>query len=337
MRNIVTFDEYNEIEFKPSTLIKEYIRLVKEDIGKFFLEGECLRHSSCPGCLGSKISSSFVKFGMHYVECAKCGTLWISPRPDEEALRHYYSESEAREFWRDKLSLMTKGKRKEKIVKPRYQWIIDSTLEYHPSATHILDVNTNQDIVIGEISSVDHFKRKTILDPFISVDDSHFSELDIIRNSLYEVDIMDDVDVITLFEVADRTSNVEELFRKVHRMLKKGGLCFMTDILGSGFDLQVLWDKAGNLFPPDRLNAFSVNGLNYLFERHGFKCQEFSTPGVLDVEIVKVALSEKPDLSLPRFLNYLVQNSKEQVRKSFSEFLQSNLLSSYGRIMLQKL
>jgi len=337
MKSIVTFDEFNEFDLKPSSLIKNYTKLVEKDVDIFILKDNRLRHNLCPGCLGKEISSTFTKFGLHYVECAMCRTLRISPRPNDAVLHRYYMESTARKFWREELSQMTKGKRKEKIVKPRYEWILDSTREYLPDASHILDVNTAQSIVVDEIASIEIFNRKTVLDPFIALDSSQIPGIDVVYDPVYDSKFNDEVDVVTLFEVADRTSDVEVLFHRVHQMLKKDGLCFMTAILISGFDLQVLWDKAENLFPPDRLNVFSVEGLNVLFERHGFRCLEFSTPGILDVEITAAALKEKPDLNLPRFIRYLIQNRKHEARRAFQEFLQSNLLSSYARILLQKL
>ena len=336
MRNIVTFDEYSEKDLKPSKLLGDYVRLVEEDVTTFFLEKECLRYYPCPGCLGESISSSFTKFGLNYVECERCYTLRISPRPGDAVLRKYYLESPARAFWRNKLSRVTKGKRKEKIVKPRYEWIVDSTFEYCPDAKHILDINTNQEIVLDEISSAEMFRLKTIVDPLIPVDEVLFPKLDVIPTPFINVDLAEEVDVITLFEVLDHTSDVEALLLKVNGMLKKDGLCFLTTILSSGFDLQILWDKAQNLFPPDRLNVFSVEGLEILFRRHGFKCIEFSTPGVLDVEFVAKAIDQDSLANIPKFFRYLIENRDSSVRRHFQEFLEASLLSSYGRILLQK-
>jgi len=337
MRNIVTFDEYSEKDLKPSKLIDDYVRLVEEDVATFFLERECLRYFPCPGCMEKSISSSFMKFGLNYVECARCHTLRVSPRPDDTALRRYYQESSARAFWRDKLSQVTKGKRQEKIVRPRYEWVVDSTFEYCPDARHILDINTNQEIVLDEISSAGLFNRKTIVDPLIPVDKTLFPKLDVILAPFSDVDLAEEVDVIGLFEVLDHTSDVEGLFQKVYGMLKKGDLCFLTSILCSGFDIQILWDKAQNLFPPDRLNVFSVEGLEALFLRHGFKCLEFSTPGVLDVEIVANAIEAGLSRDTPKFVKYIIESRDSSIKRDFQRFLEASLLSSYGRVLLQKM
>ena len=110
----------------------------------------------------------------------------------------------------------------------------------------------------------------------------------------------------------------------------------IINILISGFDLQTLWEDSENLYPPDRLNVFSVAGLKKLFERHGFECLEFSTPGILDVEIVAKALRKKPKCELPRFIKYILQSKNDNIKRAFQEFLQANLLSSYSRILVRK-
>ena len=143
------------------------------------------------------------------------------------------------------------------------------------------------------------------------------------------------MDVISLFEVIDHTSDVRDLFETIDKVLRPGGLCFLTAILSSGFDVQVLWEHADNIYPPDRLNVLSVKGFKLLVEKYGFECVEFSTPGILDLEIVRNALKTNEDLSISRFVREIIEGH-ESVQRSFQEFLQQNLLSSYGRILLRK-
>jgi hypothetical protein len=337
MKKIVIFDEYNEIDFKPSDLLHQYIQLTEKDVPNFLTKNSSLKDCTCPGCYTGEVKSSFPKFGMHYVECANCKTLYVSPRPDDKALEYYYGHSTARKFWREQLSKQTKRKRKEKIIKPRFEWILGSTEEYLPDAIHILDINTDQYGYIEELVETQLFKKKTLLNSFLILEDLKLdSRIHTVVSSLEEKSLDGEVDVVTLFEVADRTANVDALFGKIYRMLRENGLCFMTDILISGFDLQTLWDKAENIFPPDRLNVFSVEGLKCLFQRHHFECLEFSTPGILDVEIVEKAIEHNPEIKLPRFAEYLLRSRNEETRRSFQEFLQKNLLSSYGRILLRK-
>jgi hypothetical protein len=338
VKNIVLFDEFNEIDFKPSDLLHEYIRLTEADASHFFAEKADLRPCVCPGCHAGEIRSSFPRFGMRYVECNRCGTLYISPRPDDQAMEDYYHNSSARRFWREELSRMTGKKRREKIIKPRFEWILDSATEYIPDAVHIVDINTDQYGYIDALIENRTFAKKTLLNPYLPLDNLRLNDtINVVNIPLEEKALDNEVNAVTIFEVADRTSDVDRFFKNIYHMLKKHGLCFLTGILISGFDLQTLWEKAENIFPPDRMNVFSVEGLKALFKRHDFECLEFSTPGILDVEIVEKAIEGGAEISIPRFMEYLLKNRSKETKQSFQEFLQQNLLSSYGRILLRKI
>lgn len=334
MKNIVVFDEYNERDLKPSTLLQQYIDLTRECVGEL-VKKEKLKVAACPGCHSLNAASEFGKFGLTYKECADCHSLYIAARPDDAALNKYYRQAKASVFWREQLSKKTNQKRKEKIIKPRFQWILDSTQEYLPKARSFADINTSQYGYIEEIGKASEFEAKTLIDPFVKLEGPS-AKINVIETPWWSLKTEAAYDVISLFEVADRTSDVDGLFSSVRRLLKPGGLCFMTAILASGFDLQVLWKDAQNLFPPDRLNVLSTEGMPILWERHGFECLELSTPGILDVEIVAKAVREDPNLPVPRFVRYLLNARDAETQIAFQEFLQASQMSSYGRILLRK-
>ena len=337
MKNIVVFDEYNEVDLKPSNLLHRYIELTKDDVTHLLLKGQALKDCVCPACQSPEAAPQFLKFALSYKECSRCRSLYVAPRPDDRLLNRFYLEAKSRIFWRDELSKSTNSKRKEKIIKPRMQWIVESTQEYLPAAEHIVDINTNQYGYTEELAGASLFRQKTLVNPFLDLSKIRLNpSIKIIDVPWWNVSLEENVDVISLFEITDRTSDLEALFSKVKSMLRKDGLCFITAILVSGFDLQTLWEKAENLYPPDRLNVLSIEGWQALFARHGFECLELSTPGILDVEIVAKALKEDPALKLPKFVEYILQHRSEDIRKAFQEFLQSSLLSSYGRILIRK-
>ena len=336
MKKIVISDEYNEIDLRPFDLFKRYIQLTEKDVDVYFPK-HALKDSPCPGCRGKNGKASFAKLGMQYVECPDCSTLYVSPRPDDAALNGYYAKSAARDYWRDELSKKTNRKRQDKIIMPRFDWILDSTQENLPEAEHIVDVNTEQYGYIDELLDNAFFTRKTLLNPRIRLDDAALSgRINILNASLDPAPLKNGADVVSIFEVADNAGDVDALFAALRAMLKKNGLCFMTDILIYGFDLQNLWDKAENIFPPDRLNVFTVEGLRALFKRHDFECLEFSTPGILDVELVETAVRHNPEIKLSRPMEYMLRSRGAESKTLFQEFLQENLLSSYARIVLRK-
>ncbi len=336
MKNIVVSDEYRPTDLKPVGLIKEYAQLTKTDVVKFFLGSKKLANASCPACLSKEHTVAFERFGLNYRECSSCFTLFVSPRPDDAAIKDYYSNSRSRMFWFDKLTKATDVKRKEKIIKPRMNWLEESTREYLPQAKVWADIGTGQYGYLEAMKASKIFQTKILIDPFIKLD-QNFSKgnLQVVEENWFDYSVKGQADVVSIFEVLDRTADVSGLVAKIHQVLKKGGLCFLTGILSSGFDIQAIWDQAENIFPPDRLNIFSLRGLRALFEKNGFECLELSTPGILDVDIVLKVFKDNPKVSLPRFAREII-TADEEVRLRFQQFLQENQLSSYGRILIRK-
>lgn len=330
MKHILFFDEYNSTDIKPLGLLSRYFELTQKNIFEFLVQDKILKNIPCPACKKQNESIAFKKLGLTYVHCTHCYSLYISPRPDDKVLENYYLNSEARIFWREELSQKTAQRRTEKIIHPRLQWILESIEEYYPRASHFMDINTSQYAYVEELEKTS-FSHKTLVHPFLPL--PHVTPLNIIPTPWWEISFKEEADIISLFEVCDHTSDIDLLFSKIHQMLKPNGLCFLTTIL-LGFDIYTLWEHAPNVYPPDRLNIFSVEGFKCLFERQGFECLEFSTPGIFDIDNVREAMNHS--IPVPPFIEYLIKNKNDGIKKSFQEFLQTNLLSSYGRIVLRK-
>lgn len=337
MRNIILLDEFHQTDFNPSPLLQEYLKKTQEDVETFFLKGKKLDTIACPACASEQRNTTFIRFNMTYVECQDCESLYILERPSDETLLDYYRYSSAEQFWRNELSKVTSAKRKSKIIYPRCQWVQDSVQEYMPHAQTIADLYTNQRGYLEPLSQLPTFSEKYLIHPFVETSEIEtYPGFHIISESLNTAQLPKPLDTVLAFEVINRVSNVQAFLNKVHGLMNEGGLCFLTTILASGFDLQILGEKATNLFPPDWLNVFSVEGLKQLFETHGFEFIEFSTPGILDLEQIVNAVKHNPNLELPKFLKYWLNRRETPTKQAFQEFLQANLLSSYGRVLLRK-
>ncbi len=332
MKNIVLNDEYRQGDLKPAVLLDEYIALLHKDMLSLVNQNS-LRQTSCPACLAKSSAPSFERFGLSYHTCLPCGSLYVNPRPSDSQIGLFIKESTAKNFWRTQLSEASQNKRKDKIIKPRLEWVNDSIAEHLSNAKHWIDVHTSQQRYI-EAMAQSAIAHKTVVYPYGSF--AIPSSIKVIVQPWWNMPAGVKADVLTLFEVMDHASDVDALFKVIKQTLTPGGLCFMTTILGSGFDVKELGSNAANIYPPDRLNALSVKGIQTLMNRHGFECLEFSTPGVLDVDIVAQALQKNPAIPVSAFVRSLILESDDETKRAFGEFLQANLLSSYGRILFRK-
>ena len=336
MRNIVVSDEYHQSDLKPSELLKQYVQMLSSDVFRFLVDGQKLTETSCPACASASSQKMFERYRLTYRQCQACGTLYISPRPADERINHFYANASCCRFWREQLSEAARLKRSEKIIKPRLEWVLDSTAEYCPCAKHWADIHTGQLRYAQAMEQAPAFSQKTLVNPYFNFKTAGPSTA-VVPQPWWAAKLSEPADVVTLFEVIDQASGPGDLLTAVRGMLGGGGLCFMTCILSSGFDVKELGQHAQNIYPPDRLNVFSVKGIKTLIERHGFECLEFSTPGILDVEIVARALRDNPQIPVSVFVRDLVLNQGEDLKRAFQEFLQANLLSSYGRILIRKI
>lgn len=321
MRNVVIFDEYHEGDIRPAAALERYIELVGSDV-RSMMAAAALRDVNCPGCESGSRTPAFSRFDCEYSECDDCGSLYMTPRPDDAAIRAFYVDSSARRFWRDELATPVSHARVDKVLKPRTAWVADSAAEHIKGDAHLAELRAIDGAFIRELSATGAVDSARIVEPWFE----HAAG----------AAAGGDINAVALFEAVDRASDVDALLGSARKMLKPGGICLLTSILASGFDVQVLWNRAANIFPPDRLNVLTVEGMRALVERHGFEIIEFSTPGVLDVDIVQRVTAESPDAPIPRLVRYLLYRRAPELRGNLQEFLQANLLSSFGRVLMRR-
>ncbi|MBI3332868.1 MAG: hypothetical protein HYZ93_02120 [Candidatus Omnitrophica bacterium] len=145
----------------------------------------------------------------------------------------------------------------------------------------------------------------------------------------------DPVHAAVLLESLDHSEDPKGLLEAVRGRLCKGGLLFVTALVASGFDICVLGLRNLYLVPPDRANCFTLQGLSQFLAQQGFALLEVSTPGVLDLEIVRAHWRQDSTLPLSDFERRIV-TSDEAARRSFQSFLQQQRMSSFARIVARR-
>jgi hypothetical protein len=143
------------------------------------------------------------------------------------------------------------------------------------------------------------------------------------------------VQAAVLLESLDRVSDPAGLLRGVAGWLEEGGLLFVTALVSSGFDISVLGLRNLYMYPPDRTNCFSLRGLTRLLSQEGLTLVEVSTPGVLDVEIVRAHLQRDPALPLSAFERQLV-DADDEAQAAIQAFLQQWGFSSFTRLIAKR-
>ena len=316
-----------EFEIRPKELFDEYLKLCDEDVGIYFPEGRRAR-IACPACCQTKTKCSFKKMGFNYEQCADCKTLYMSPRPPLNEFEHFYSTSSSARFWADKFFPRVVEKRREKIIKPNVDKIRSICHAKNIKVKTILDVGA------GYGSFLEEWKKKEPRTHLIAIEPSpgpsgvcRSKGIQVIPHIIEKVkDLNGKADLVVCFEVIEHAHDPFAFLKKIKQLVAPGGLAVITGLTVDGFDIQVLWDKSKNVFPPHHINFLSVNGFNQIFNRVGFSGVEVTTPGKLDIDIVlnNHNLLKKES----RFIETLLSRDEDAL-SDFQKFLSKHQLSSH--------
>ena len=330
MRSVIALDEIGNFESGPDTLFEEYVSLLIRDMPVYFPADTLSPRNRCPACSRSADGGAFTKLGFDYQVCSNCRTFFASSVPNPSALERFKEEAPSSLFFSRRYLEFVNAKSEEKIKK-KIEWILDAAVENNLKELRILDLGTKYrsflELMEGE-SLVDDLRSYS---SFIKLRD------DFISATLLEQIPKESFSVVTGFDFIESVFDFEATMNQIHRILTRDGLFFFTTRCSSGFDVKVLGKESKSILPPNRINVFSVEGLTSFFTGgNRFEMIELSTPGFLDLEIVRNELAKNRSLDLPDFFRYLLEKRDQNTHKAFTFFLQRNLLSSYARGFVKK-
>lgn len=330
MKRVVFLNDLKESDIRPENIYNKYKQLLSKDIQNYFSDTSQLIKIDCPGCSNKNSKTLFNKMGFYYCACDKCGSLFVSPRPTDDALRSFYKNSSAGIFLRKTFLGDTLESRSKKVLSYRIQWIMGLIEEYLPDAKVFLDYGTKYPLLLTQLNNIGIFKSiVSVLPECYEQENLLPKNIEIIKQGGIP---KDSADIFAAFEVIEKAFNPAKLFSDGYDACKDGGLYIMTSTTSSGFEYQVLGQYSPNIIPLDRLNLLSLEALKNQIEKAGFKIVEISTPGRLDVEMVKKAYEKNPDIPLDTFWKYIFRNRDENALHSLQEYLQQFWLSSHVRI-----
>ena len=338
MKTVVFDSDVIEQEVKPREKLVRFREMLEGEVRDKISNGADLKACPCPACHSEQSRPAFDKFRLTYLRCRSCSTLYVSPRPSDKVLIDFYRHSDAWTFWREHILPETRDTRRNKIFYPRARWLLDVCDEYRPEAVRGAIAGYHSDLLIDELFKLEPgLFHLMVVNPIADLEFSAKEQkrVTIVQADSYEIQGDESLDIILAFDLLDRCADIDFFLDSAYKSLKPGGLLVAGTIL-TGFDVLVLWDRSENIYPPDRLNLFSTEGLTHMTRRYGFEMLELSTPGRFDVESVQRAVRSFPESQWPRFTRYLCENRDHEALREFQEFLQKFRLSSFGRMVLRK-
>lgn len=159
--------------------------------------------------------------------------------------------------------------------------------------------------------------------------------LKVLESTLEDVDPEERFDLLTAFELFEHLHDPLPFVEKVCSLLSPGGYFFLTTLNGLGFDIQLLWERARNIYAPHHLNFFNPHSMEVLLVRNGFEIVEISTPGQLDWDIIEGAYRHE-GLDPGRFFKTVAKYGTDEAKRELQQWIQANNFSSHMRVIAKK-
>ena len=322
-----------EIEIRPKQIFNEYLRLAKKDTVRYFSNVKRNR-INCPACnyIGDH---SFKKDGFDYCQCNKCQTLYVSPRPEEDAFLDYYTNSESSIYWATTFYKETEDARREKIWKPKAKIITDALEKQNMIDCQIIDIGGGYGLFAEEI--------KKISSQFVMVIEPTPHLAEICRDKGFEViekflesvsvnDVPEGPKCFVSFELFEHLHSPKLFLQNLNNLMQPNDLFIFTTLSGTGLDIQALWEKSPSVSPPHHLNFFNPNSVKILLEETEYQCVNVNTPGKLDIDIL---VNNKEHVK-NRFWNTFIETSDETQKQIWQEFIAKSGWSSHMMVVCKK-
>jgi len=325
-----------EHEIRPKELLEKYIELGLQDAKKYF-SNAVRREMPCVACGSQSTVFDFEKYNFAYDLCNDCGTLYQTPRPSIDAFELFYRYSKSSRFWSEIFFPAVAEKRRKKIFKPRAKRLTSICKQKDLEVTKMIDVGAGYGIFLDEWRKINPDSEAVAVEPMSSLaNECRKKGFFVVEEIAEQVsDLNGFADLVVCFEVLEHVFDPLDFVRVLKKMTRPGGYVFISTLCIDGFDLQILWEKSSQISPPHHINFLSLNGFKSLFERAGLTNIQLTTPGQLDVDIVRNNLNYISENSTCyKFLNKILND--KIIANKFQKYLAENQLSSHVWVIGKK-
>ncbi len=318
-----------ENDIRPDELMAEQKRLFILDVRDLLKRRDKFVAVCCPACDSKEYKKEWRKYGLTFVRCKKCDTVFVCPRPTREVIDEYSRYSRNYVYWNKYIFPASENARREKIFKPRAELVRDLCMKYKVNLGTIVDVGAGFGTFCEEIKKLNLFKRVIAVEPNTDLADTCRKKgIETVERRIEDTKFRGKIDVITNFEVIEHLFSPKEFLLGCRAVLSRGGIVITTCPNIEGFNLKVT-KEVSDTVDVEHLNYFHPESLALLLGICGFDVMHSSTPGQLDAELVrKDVLAGNFDISNQPFLKQILIDRWGELGEKFQNFLSKNMLSS---------
>lgn len=336
----MTSPQLTEQEIRPKELMTGQRVVALVDVGRMLSRYDEFVHVACPACHADDATDKYEKNSIKYVECNKCETFYVNPRPSSEVLDWFYSGSPNYAYWNDVIFPASEAVRRQKIFAPRVDRVLEICAKYGIPTRALLEVGSGFGTFCSEVNARGVFERVVAVEPTPNLAETCRQRgIDVIEKPVEHIELAaeDRFDIVANFEVIEHLFSPAEFVRAMAKLLRPGGLMVLTCPNGKGFDIETLGIVSDSV-DHEHLNYFNPQSLSGLLEASGFKTLESFTPGKLDADLVRnKVLAGLYDIDDQPFLKKLLIDEWDAQGQAFQDYLVENNLSSNMWLVAQKI
>jgi 2-polyprenyl-3-methyl-5-hydroxy-6-metoxy-1,4-benzoquinol methylase len=328
-----------EEDIRPQDLMEGQRIAALTDLGRLLSRRSEFVAVDCPACAATERTPKYTKNGISYVECPRCRTFYVSPRPAPAVLDWFYRDSPNYAYWNKYIFPASEAARRQHIFRPRVDRLLEICSKYGVRTDALLEVGAGFGTFCSELNARGVFKRVVGVEPTPGLAATCRERgIEVIEKPVEHIDAgqAGEFDVVASFEVIEHLFQPSEFIGHMHRLLRPGGVMMLTCPNGQGFDIETLGPLSTTV-DHEHLNYFNPASLSDMLARAGMQVLESFTPGRLDAELVRnQALAGAYDLRAQPFLQRVLVDEWDQHGTAFQEFLVSRGLSSNLWIVARK-
>lgn len=284
------------------------------------------RERDCPAC--SQPSSSSKTFGqafMPYQRCTHCNTIYARRVPSQSVLdslrismfRVQPTTAEAND-----------GRSREFEFISLLNWVSLTDAHLPRNLQEVVDYRyctqaPGWEATVGRISHSRHWT-------FLPLSDRANDNFDDLATQLRQMH----VDAVMVLAEMDRAADPARLLTVIRDNTPSGTLVFLASSCADGLEYELLGASSPSFVPLDRLTVFSIEGLQTLVTKLGFKVHEVSTPGRLDAGILAQYFKQASNKDVPFWSSFFRDANPDRLY-DLQILLQRSLRSGFLRFIIE--
>ena len=272
----------------------------------------------CPISATTRHEVLFSKWGQQYAFCPDTWNLTLAAMPDDKTIHAYFFTSELAKYRASEEYQRIATRLRTPLWRSQLNWIESRIYRYlQQDRVSFADWGTKLtgwQEVLEKSPAIAKLEICAPLPPVVASD--HASSYD----------------VICLQDAFQRATHPQHLLQKIQERLTPQGLLILSCRSGTGFDILSLREHSDSIFPYDHICLPSPKGMENLLQENGFEVLETTTPGLLDMQLIRNG-ELPPDQLFQRYLKESLPISEDA---EIQAFLARMKLSSHMRIVARK-